>query len=170
MHQSRTKTESIGLFIYRTHTPGILSYFFTLYTISACSVVGVPNEFLLIPRMSLIPSAGLKHQQYSELLHLFPGLWCHSLKRTFADCILNCSIRSQTNKAWFHIQNCYIAPESPKQLQLTSLTILQDLITYNPSSSCHIHELLSTLSPSSESQNICWCDEVWTIPAYNQPQ
>lgn len=80
MHQSRTNTQSTTLFIYRTNTHGILLYFFTLYTISAFSVVRVPSEFLLIPRLTLIPSTGLKHEQCSELLHLFPGLWYHSLK------------------------------------------------------------------------------------------
>lgn len=57
----------------------------------------------------------------------------------FADYIIYCSMRNQSDKVWLHIQNRYITPQSPEYLQLTSLTILQDLLTCNTSSSCHIH-------------------------------
>lgn len=97
--KSRTDTQSTGLSIYRTNAHGILSHFFTLYTISSFPVVRVPKEILLISGLSLIPSTGLKYQQYWELIHLFSALWCHSLKRNVADYIMNCSIRSQTHQS-----------------------------------------------------------------------
>lgn len=42
MHQSRTNTQSTGLFIYRTNSHGILSYLFTLHQFLPFFVVRVP--------------------------------------------------------------------------------------------------------------------------------